>query len=414
MVKDHPVKKPKLKHVRGLVLRNYISSAIASFLLFTLMVVMFGFDLEDQIFDYQVTKRADQLEANYSQYVPNGTVGAVDMQYFTGVTKMPEWMQAHVDPNWSAGAYEIFAEEFGHFHVAVRDVGEQKLFLLFNARPYIRSTPQIKAYLQIIAFMAGLVFVVSLLFVYRMTKRVSKPLEKLAKALAQGETFDESDHLDDGGLVELQALTKAIKARDNRIHSLLERERQFNRDASHELRTPLAVATGAAEVMTQTGVEGAAFGRLKAALVDMKHLTEGILWLSRDPSYKESCLAAVVSYQMIGAYEHLIGGRDVQIDLVEKVPQVFMPVPSAVAQVMIGNLVRNAISYTDKGTVTLSVGAGFVCVTDTGVGFGNAEADRTGFGIGLSLVERLCDHFDLKLEVESTENSGSVVSISWK
>jgi len=403
----------KLKRVRGLVLKNYIASAATSFVIFALMVVFFGFDLEDQIFDYQVSRHADELQKTYQALDKNGETGAVGMEYFIGTEAMPGWMRELVDPAWEAGTYEIFAEELGHFHVAVRDVDAEKLFLLFNARPYIRSTPQLKTYLKIIAFMGGLAFLVSLFFMHRMTKRLSEPLEKMAAALAAGEKLHVSDELADGALSELKTLVDAIQSRDSRIQSLLERERQFNRDASHELRTPLAVATGAVEVMEAAGNDGAAFGRLKTALADMRHLTDGILWLSRDASCSDTCPPLEICKEATQAYRHLLQDRKVQVIFEETPSETVMPVPKAVAQVMIGNLVRNAFSYTDKGVIAITISDGSVAVRDTGVGFGKAGEGRKGFGIGLSLVERLCTHFGLILYVGPAEDMGTAAVISW-
>lgn len=403
----------KHKPVRRLVLRNYISSAVASFVVFTLLVVLFGFDLEDQIFDYQIRSSADSLAANPTALEASGEVGAVKIKYYVGTDEMPDWLVSLIDPSWRPAAYEIFAEELGHFHLMVRDVGDEKLYVLLNAKPYIRSIPMLKTYLSIIAVFAGLVFLISLFFVYRMTKRVSVPLEANAAKLTEGEGLGGASELEDGGLLELKALVQAIEQRDNRIQSLLERERQFNRDASHELRTPLAVATGAAELVEQTGVEGQAFHRLKTALTDMQHLTEGILWLSRDPDAGSGCVARAVSEQAVEAYRHLTRGRPVDVQVQEVGADIRMPVPVAVAQVMVGNLVRNAFSYTDEGKVMIQIKAGEMSVFDTGVGFGNADKERTGFGVGLSLVERLCDHFGLILEVKANEAVGTEATISW-
>ncbi|PCI62699.1 MAG: two-component sensor histidine kinase [Kordiimonadales bacterium] len=405
---------PKLKRVRSLILRNFIGSALITFIMFALLSAMFGFELEDEIFDHQVRVKADQLTAAFPAIADSGIVGGVEMQYFIGMDAMPEWMQERIDPEWPVGRYEIFAEEFGHFHVAVRQVGDGKLYLLFNARPYIRSTPQIIAYLKIVSGIAALALMISLFFIYRMTKRVTAPIEKMAEVLATGDAAEVAGDLDDGALVELRALVHAINSRDQRIQSLLDRERQFNRDASHELRTPLSVAMGAAEVLESAGAEGAAFGRLKTALADMQHLTEGILWLSRDPSSAHKCKPAAVGTEAISAYKHLLQNRSVRVELIEEAQGVVMPVPTAVAQVMIGNIIRNAFSYTEEGAVTIEISPGALRVTDTGVGFGNADQSTTGFGIGLSLVERLCQHFGLTLDVGAGPERGTVAVISWE
>jgi signal transduction histidine kinase len=404
----------KRRRIRSLVLRNYISVSIVSLTLFVLMFVMFGFDLEDQIFDYQVTKAADDLvESEQLTHNTSGTVRSLEMLYFVGTSEMPPWMAEQVDPSWGDRNAEIFAEEKGHFHVANRTLPSgEKLYLLFNARAYIRSTQNIKAFLQGIGGLATIVFLASLIFVYRMTRKVSVPLEEMAAELADENHVVSRFDLPDQAPAELHALARAIEKRDLRIQALLERERAFNRDASHELRTPLAVAYGASEIIEETGVKGKAFTRLKAALKDMQLLTEGILWLGREPGKAKGCNISAACKDSIEAYKHLAGDREVviQFDMEEAI---YIPAPEPVAQVLVGNLLRNAISYTDKGEVCIKAQEGELLVIDTGVGFGAVDPEREGFGVGLSLVKRLCVHFNISFDLVAGETEGSVASLKW-
>ena len=402
------------RRIRGLVMWSYISSTIVSFLILTLMIVMFGFDLEDSIFDYQVTRTIDELvQVDELPTEKNGTVQSLEMQYYIGLDAMPVWLRDEVNPDWPDRSFEVFAEERGHYHAAVRThESGQKIYLLFNARAFIRSTPHIKAYLVIIGVMAGLILLVSLFFMLRMTRKVSVPLEDMVAVLSQEQSKFTSFNLPDAAPAELHALARAIEERDTRISGLLDRERQFNRDASHELRTPLAVAYGALEVLEEAGPRSKAMFRLKTAIKDMQLLTEGILWLGRDPARAQACDATAVCQKSIAAYRHLVGDRSVTVRL-EGESGVHMPAPETVAMVMIGNILRNALSYTDEGEVVLLVCDGCVMVTDTGAGYGKVKKDQEGFGVGLTLVTRLCRHFDFDFAVNARDGGGSEARLSW-
>jgi CheY-like chemotaxis protein/anti-sigma regulatory factor (Ser/Thr protein kinase) len=94
---------------------------------------------------------------------------------------------------------------------------------------------------------------------------------------------------------------------------------------------------------------------------------------------------------------------------------------------IVRNLTDNAIKYTDAGSVRLGVArAGddvVVSVADTGRGIpaseharvfeefyqlDNPERDRTrGFGLGLSIVKRLADLLDIRLDMESAPGAGT-------
>lgn len=86
---------------------------------------------------------------------------------------------------------------------------------------------------------------------------------------------------------------------------------------------------------------------------------------------------------------------------------------------VMGNLLRNALHYTDSGSIRLELsGAAFV-VQDTGVGI--PEEDREamfqpfvrggakrgdGLGLGLSLVQRICDNQGWSIALTAVEPNG--------
>ncbi len=376
------------------------------------MAVMFQFSLEDEIFGNQVGMKADQLSSSV-QYEKGTkrTVSGLEMEYFHGTEAMPKWLAGQIKSDWVVGEYEVFGGQHGHYHLAVRGEGEAKQYLIFNARAYVRSTEQVWGFVILIALLGGLMLLVTIFFVRRMTKKLSIPIEKMAAAVTshsplEPATLDLSD-----GPAEIEVLAKAIADKDGHIQNLMQRERQFNRDVSHELRTPLAVAVGAVEIMEKEGQKGAAFKRLASSLVNMRLMTEGILWLGREPNDRAKCNVSEVCSYAIGVNEHLLRGARVTINVSGK-EDVDMPVPEAVAQVIIGNLVRNAIGYTNEGTISLSISEGTVSIDDTGIGFGESTSDD-GFGIGLSLVERLSSHFGIQVSIDARPEGGTSAVVSW-
>lgn len=398
--------------VNGLVLRNFITSIGVCFAITVFMAVMFGFDLEDQIFENQVSMKADQLSE--SVQLDSGvkqTVSGLEMEYFQGTKGMPDWLASQIKPDWKAGEYEVFGGEHGHYHLAVRGNNEAKQYLIFNARPYVRSTKQVWGFVILIALLGALMLLVSIFFVRRMTKKLSTPIEKMAAAVTSHIPLEPATLGLCNGLVEIEVLAKAIADKDRHIENLMQRERQFNRDVSHELRTPLAVAVGAAEIIEKDGYKSSAFTRLESSLGSMRLLTEGILWLGREPD-NTSCNAWKSGQYAIEANEHLLRDDKVEIDISGN-RDIDIPVPEAVAQVIIGNLVRNAIGYTNEGTVSLSISERSVSIEDTGVGFDVSPNDGAGFGIGLSLVKRLSSHFGMKIAVAARKEGGTTVTISW-
>lgn len=402
------------RKVRSLMTRTFIVTALFSFLLFTFVVVLFGFTLEDEIFELQVSEAADEFVAGeITAQAPKGKLRSLEMEYFVGTENMPDWLRAKINPALEDQFFEVFAEEQGHFHAVVRTLASgERVYVLFNARRFIRSTPQIIAFLQGIGVMAAAIFLLALFFMNRMSRRVSAPLEYMSAVLVDGDEVETSLRVPEDAPAELHALAAAINERDDRIKALIERESQFNKDVSHELRTPLAVAFGAAEVLEEARNNHRAMSRLTAAIKDMQTLTEGILWLGRDADKSQVCRPYDVCKESITTYEHLIGKRNVEI-MLKGDEDVIMPVPDAVAHVLIGNILRNALSYTDEGEVLVRVSGESIIISDTGVGYGKLMEGREGFGIGLALVARLCKHFELKFGVAERQEGGTAAKVSW-
>lgn len=376
------------------------------------MAVMFQFSLEDEIFGNQVSLKADQLSLlGQHERGTKKTVSGLEMEYFQGTEAMPKWLASQIRPDWKTGEYEVFGGEHGHYHLAVRGDGEAKQYLIFNARPYVRSTDQVSRFVALIGLLGGLMLLVTIFFVRRMTKKLSMPIEKMAAAVSSNRTLEPVNLGLGGAPDEIGVLARAIVDKDRHIQNLVHRERQFNRDVSHELRTPLAVAVGAAEIIEKDGHKSSAFTRLESSLGNMRLLTEGILWLGREPD-STSCNAWKASKHAIASNEHLLRDDKVEIDICEH-KDVDMPVPEAVAQVIIGNLIRNAIGYTNEGLVSLSISERNVSIQDTGIGLDESRNDNAGFGIGLSLVKRLSSHFGMKIVVAAGKEGGTTATISW-
>lgn len=420
--------------VRRLIVRNYLFSTLVIALCVSGLIALVGFTVEDDIFSDQVSEAADQWIQSWQRSkmaaIPaEGKTRALEMDYYVGYENLPAWLSQAVEKHWANRTVEVFAEKKGHFHLSIRSLNSgEKLYVAFNARPYVRSTPLIKAYLIIFLIFLVLLVLFMGFFLFRLTHRVSRPLEQLAKILGKDEVTTHFT-LSPTAPKEIHWLTEAIAMRDERIEQLLERERVFNRDISHELRTPLAVASGAAEILDATLESSRPFRRLKSALMDIQLLTEGILWLGREDQSLSTCSALEVCESSIAAYRHLIGDKPVEV-LVESsecgslaendftIESNVIPVPEAVAKVIIGNLLRNAFSYTDSGKVKVDIGTNKIRIDDTGIGFGCIKAERSGFGIGLTLVQRLSQRFNLVFDVSRKSNgeinTGTIAEVSWE
>ena len=273
---------------------------------------------------------------------------------------------------------------------------------------------------------------------YRSNKRAISPVIWLAREVSSWDPKEPDasalapDRLPPNIDAETRILGEALHTFSERIAELVERERTFTRDASHELRSPLTVIKLACEVLSaDTELDAYAernVRRIQSAAEDMEALVEAFLILARESSLalpdEEFFINAVVRDECDHA-KTLLAEKPVTLQLVEHA-QLRLHAPNKVVAVIVGNLIRNACTFTERGTVTVTLDAQGFVVQDTGRGMSEEEVEhshrpffsargsaRGGQGVGLSIVRRLSDRFGWPVHLASKVNEGTRVSVAF-
>ena len=212
-----------------------------------------------------------------------------------------------------------------------------------------------------------------------------------------------------------------------RIEDFVGREHQFTRDASHELRTPVTVIKGAVEILRNklnSDDESVLrpLDRIQRQVTNMENIIEALLWLSREEITPDSTKTISVLPLVRNTLEEnrrIIVGKSIDINLVARGNPV-LSVPAPLFQIALTNLIQNAVRYTSNGHIIVYVYNDRVLVSDTGSGIKGSDLDKitqphfrgtdsNGFGLGLSLVKRLCDRAGWQFEIESEVDCGTTV-----
>lgn len=279
--------------------------------------------------------------------------------------------------------------------------------------------------------LAGVVMIiVTVLMASIGVSRLVQPLRSLARHIhdlrpgVPGQRVD----VDPRGSSELYVIADALNDYLKRNEQFVERERVFISTASHELRTPIAVITGAAELaLEQPDVPERArqqMQRVHRSAQGVEQLIQLLLVLAREPArlaaLKERIALDALLPEIVDDHRHLLGDKDLHIQM-HPLPQVDIIAPLGVVQAAIGNLLRNAIENSGRGTISLSLSnRAVVTLQDPGLGMSPEEIAAVyarlarggrseGDGIGLELIARLCEHLGWGLTIESSEPRGTRV-----
>ena len=153
---------------------------------------------------------------------------------------------------------------------------------------------------------------------------------------------------------ELNDLAALIRTSLSSVQESLEREHRFLRHSSHELRTPISVIRNNVELLHKLEAtsdkkrerrEAQAIQRIDRASLTMKHLTETLLWLSREseaaPRRVEFDLERLI-LDLVAEARYLLKDKGVEI-VVETEPHT-VAAAEIPARIVLGNLIRERVS----------------------------------------------------------------------
>jgi two-component system, OmpR family, phosphate regulon sensor histidine kinase PhoR len=215
--------------------------------------------------------------------------------------------------------------------------------------------------------------------------------------------------------------------------------RDFVANVSHELRTPLTVISGFAETLAEDDPPIAQRRQFVEAIrsnaLRMQRLVDDLLDLSRIESggWRPTVAPIDVTTLVGEALEGVAGaaaarGIALRTELAPDATTLRGD-PLAVRQVL-GNLVQNAVRYTERGSVTVvtrRAGDSIeIAVRDTGIGippehlpriferFYRVDAGRSrtvgGTGLGLAIVRHLVEAHGGSVAAESAPGEGTTIT----
>jgi len=238
---------------------------------------------------------------------------------------------------------------------------------------------------------------------------------------------------------EVGELSKTINNLLGRLEKAFLMEKQFVSDVSHEFKTPISILRLSIENMINDEKFSDAaletLGQDLEILYSMDFLVKKLLYLSkleqsiipfnpRDFNLSEIVLAVVKNLDYIAI------NKNIKINTVME-EKINIKGDKELIYIALYNIVENALKYTEKGMVSITVTVGnnitIMEVEDAGKGIPEEKIDKIfdrfyradesrkineGYGIGLTIVKRIIDFHKGKIEVLSRFGYGSKFKIT--
>ena len=215
------------------------------------------------------------------------------------------------------------------------------------------------------------------------------------------------------------------------MDGFVEREQSFTAAVSHELRTPVSVITTSIDLLELKGIaenQQGAINRIKSSTNYMQKVIESLLFFARDSDKPESKTQPLVNLgeqfkDVLLQYEEMLSHKKLNLILHDEI-ELTARISENHFEIVLGNLVRNAITNTDTGGIEIVVMKNGFMVKDTGRGI-EPEAiehivercyhgpDSKGSGLGLYLVMNICKFYGLKLDIDSVVGEGAIFQVSF-
>jgi heavy metal sensor kinase len=238
---------------------------------------------------------------------------------------------------------------------------------------------------------------------------------------------------------EMDDLIWTINGMITRLENSFKRMAEFTADVSHELKTPICAMRGEAEVLLSKERKAEEYQEGLAHFVEQfdhcNHMINDLILLSKfDATQVELKMAPLrldlLIKDLCNLFQILAEENKIALEMAT-IEVVTVIGDKARLQQLFTNLIDNAIKYTSKGSIRVTVEKDeetvLVKIKDTGIGIPKEEQEKIfkrfyrvdksrsretgGVGLGLSIADWIANAHQGKIEVKSEIGKGSTFTV---
>jgi signal transduction histidine kinase len=228
-------------------------------------------------------------------------------------------------------------------------------------------------------------------------------------------------HLKEPEIVEFQKLNNVLESLVNRIRKDYDNLKELTANTSHELQTPLAIIRGKAELLIQseniTEKEMELISSIMETSDRLSKLNQSLLLIAKieNDQFIES-----EEFSLKEKLEKHIEGFEILIDsgeyiLKKNLNEFRIKIHPLLFDVLITNLLKNALVHNiPKGGIKIELQDRKLRISNSGnpltidpnlifKRFVKNSENKNSSGLGLELVKKICDYYDLSIVYSYTE-----------
>jgi heavy metal sensor kinase len=238
---------------------------------------------------------------------------------------------------------------------------------------------------------------------------------------------------------EMDDLIRTINEMVARLESSFKRMAEFTADASHELKTPICAMRGETEVLLSKGRKAEEYQEGLAHFIEqfdhLNQMINDLILLSKFDATQVELKRVPLRLDLLikdlcNLFQILAEQKENSLEM-GTIEEVTVLGDKVRLQQLFTNLIDNAIKYTSKGSIRVTLqkneDTALLRVKDTGIGIPREEQEKIfkrfyrvdksrsretgGVGLGLSIAEWIAHAHQGKIEVDSELNQGSTFTV---